>query len=243
MEGHAVPDDPCSSLPDKSSWRFDAIASSEPDRGLALEMSGTPRALVKALGDALAQAVDRSDVRIGREHAKDQWEDCRAVVQFNVGAQLFDWFFNGRTGYRAHFRAHYACGLGFNSRIIEVLRRCLKARLGDIVRSRELNDEFQDCGGFQMRKDFLINSLEPDLSKVWFCTKRIRPDGGIEMLPTGVVGEPRILLSGGDSWPAPYREGDAAWLDVKGAFLGQAGAYQVKDPIRRARKLQAKGEA
>ena len=32
-------------------------------------------------------------------------EHCRAVVQFPVRVDVFDWFFNGRTGYRAHFRA------------------------------------------------------------------------------------------------------------------------------------------
>jgi hypothetical protein len=62
-----MPDHPCPSLPDKSSWRFDAIACSEPDRGLGLEVGG-----------------------------------------------------------------------------------------------RELNGEFKDCGGAQMRKSFLINSLAPD---------------------------------------------------------------------------------
>jgi hypothetical protein len=65
----------------------------------------------------------------------------------------------------------------------------------------------------------------------------------VEVLPTGVVGEPRIGLAGGDSWVAFYREDASAWLDVKGAFLGRAGPYQTKDPIARARKLQAKGEA
>ncbi len=47
---------------------------------------------MKAVKDALDQALNRSDVRIGREHADEQWDDCRAVVQFGVGVQLFDWF-------------------------------------------------------------------------------------------------------------------------------------------------------
>ncbi len=102
-------------------------------------------------------------------------------------------FFNARTGYRAHFRAHNACGLDFNNQIIEAFRHGLNAKLPDVVPGRELNGEFQDCGGTQIPKSFLIDSLEPHLSKVWFCNKRIGPGGGIEVLPTGVVG-PRILL-------------------------------------------------
>ncbi len=107
-----MPDHPCSRLPDKSSWRFDEIACSEPDRVPSLNGAEPPMALLKALKDALDQSLNHSDVRMGREHAKEQSDDCRAVVQFGVGVQLFDWFFNARTGYRAHFRGHYACGLG-----------------------------------------------------------------------------------------------------------------------------------
>ena len=235
-------DHPCSLLPEKWSWRFDEIASCEPDRVPALDAAGPPMALLETLKDAFNQALNRSDVRLGREHAKDQWDDCRAIVQFGVGAQLFDWFFNARTGYRAHFRGHYACGLGFNNQIVEVLRCCLDARLPDVVPGQELNSEFEDCGETQIPKGFLIASLVPNLSKVWFCTKRIRYGGGIETLPTGVLG-PRILLDGDDSWAAPYRDDDTGWLDVKGAFLGEAAPYQPKDPIGRAKKLQATGEA
>jgi hypothetical protein len=68
--------------------------------------------------------------------------------------------------------------LGFNYQIIGALRRCLNANLPDVVRGRELNGEFEDCGEAQIRKTFLIDSLTPDLAKVWFCTDRIRPDGG-----------------------------------------------------------------
>ena len=225
-----MPYHPCSSILDKSTWRFDAIACSEPNRALALETAGPPKALLKALVSALDQALDLSDVRMGREHAKDQWDDCRAVVQFYVGAQLFDWFFNARSGYRAHFRRHYSCGLAFNSQIIEALRRCLDARLPDAVPGWELNSDFESCGDGEIPKSFLIDSLTPDLSKVWFCTKQIQQGGKIEYLPMGVLG-PRILMSRDDSWAAPCRDDHAAWLDVKGAFVGKTGLYQPKDQV------------
>lgn len=237
-----MPDYSCSYLPNESSWRFDAIASSEPDRASALKVAGPPRALIKALQSALEEALGIGEVRLGREHAASQWDDCRAVLQFGVGAQLFDWFFNARTGYRAHFRVCYECGLMFNNQIIETLRLHLDGSLPIFVPGRELNSEFEDCGEAQIPKGFLIASLASDLSKVWFCTKRIGPSGEIELLPTGVVG-PRILLDGEHSWAAPYRADNSAWLDVKGAFLGNAAPYQPKDPIARAKRLQATGEA
>jgi hypothetical protein len=49
------------------------------------------------------------NVRLGREHLDRDWNHVSAVVQFPVGTKLFDWFFNARTGYRAHFRVHYKC--------------------------------------------------------------------------------------------------------------------------------------
>jgi hypothetical protein len=178
---------------------------------------------------------------MGREHADGRWDDCRVVVQFGVGAEVFDWFFNARTGYRAHFRANYMLGLKFNSEVIDALRGGL-ARLPDATPGRDLSGKFEDCGEVLIRRGFVLTSLVSDLSKVWFCAKRIQSGGGIELLPTGVVG-PGLLLNGDVRWAAPYREQDSAWLDVKGAFIGESGLYQPKDPIGRAKGLQATGEA
>lgn len=233
---------PCSQLPDKLSWRFDQILSAEPHRAAALEMAGPPTALVNAIRTALENALASGDVRWGREQVSSGAVDYRAVVQFPVSAELFDWFFNARTGYRAHFRAHHECGLSFNAQIIETLRLSLDARVPQAVVGRQLTHLFQDCGEVQIAKTFLMSSLTPNLSKVWFCTKLIQRGGGIQDLPSGVVG-PRILLDDDDSWAAPYRDDREAWLDVKGAFLGERGPYQPKDPEARAKTLQAKGEA
>ena len=87
----------------------------------------------------------------------------------------------------------------------------------------------------------LVASLEPNLSKVWFCTALIQP-GGVVQLPPGLTG-PRILLDDGISWAAPYRDDADSWLDVKGAFVSSAGLYQPKDPVLRATKLHRTGEA
>lgn len=121
-----MPDDLNACLPGKSSWQFDDIACKEPDRAALLEKAESPSALVEGLCGALDQPLDEDRVRFGREHVRD---DCRIVVQFHVGDKLFDWFFNARTGYRAHFRAHHNRGIEFNNEIIEELRLRLDAKL------------------------------------------------------------------------------------------------------------------
>ena len=54
--------------------------------------------MLKALVTKLATAIKSEDVRIGRERAEQTGEDRRVVVQFYVGAELYDLFFNARTG-------------------------------------------------------------------------------------------------------------------------------------------------
>jgi hypothetical protein len=228
-------------FPDRRNWRFDAILVAEPHREAVLAADLLPSFLLASVCGALEKALEMKNVRFARERAEGQPNDYRAVVQFGLGAELFDWFFNGRMGYRAHFRAHYECGLKFNGQLIDALRGILDTELQDTATGRELDDRFEDVGEAPIGKTFLIASLVPDLSKVWFCTRRIRPQGGTELLPTGLLG-PRILLGDG-SWAAPYREEDASWLDIKGAFLGETKVYQPKAPLQRAKKLQATGEA
>jgi hypothetical protein len=235
---------PFSYVPDETTWRFDKIEEDCPDRAKTLKAAGSPAALLEALQGALDKALKDSSLRIGREQKEQRADDRRAVVQFHLGIDLYDWFFNARTGYRAHFRGHYKYGLRFESEIIEGLRLRLDDKLPDTIYGRELSSEFEDCGPAQIPKMFLNASLARYryLPKVWFCTRRIRLDGGLEELRPSVTG-PKILLDEDDCWPAPYPEDDSAWLDVKGAFLGRSGPYQPKGPMGRAKKLHVRGTA
>jgi hypothetical protein len=238
-----MPDHLCQNLPTHQNWRFDEIVAREPDRVKSLEDAGSPEELLKELDSALDRALCECKIRYGWEQAKKVQHDCRAVVQFEIGSRLFDWFFNGRTGYRAHFRAHYACGLEFNAQIIELLRSQMNKVLPNTISARLLNSCFEDVGAIQIASADLFNSLEPSLSKIWLCANRLRHDGGIEELATGVVG-PKILLQEGIRWPAFYLDQDSeAWLQLNGAFVGAAGLYQPKDPIIRAKHLAETGLA
>jgi hypothetical protein len=233
-----------SRLPDCSNWSFQEIQAKEGERAAALEATEHSDALVESLRNALQEAIVRPNgVRLGREHLDTDWNHVRAVVQFHVGTNLFDWFFNARTGYRAHFRAHYKCGLRFNNRIVEAFLPILDAGFPEMVRVREIGTGFTDCGASKAPKSFLSSSLAPYVTKIWSCTKRIGPAGGIEVLPIGVGGEPKLLLQDEESWVAFYRHDEAAWLDVKGGFLGKTRPYQPKNPFKRARKLHDSGTA
>jgi hypothetical protein len=228
------------SMPDASNWRFERIASEDADRASCLETAGSPGALVATLVGALAEGVRSGSARFGSEEAGVCREDCRAVIQFRVPTQVFDWFFNGRSGYRAHFRAHPDCGLSFNSNLLE----CVRLRLGEIlsltISSRRLNARFEDCGPVIVAKSFILSSIAPSLAKVWFCSKLIGHDGVVRELKLGVTGH-KLLLDGSTEWVAPFRDTSDTWLEIKGAFLGSEGPYQPKNPTDRAHELHKTG--
>jgi hypothetical protein len=222
-------------------WAFDEITSAAPDRAAALRAAKCPRALQEALQKALVQAFDYNDVRFGREQAASCSDDWRSVVQFSVGTSLFDWFFNARTGYRAHFKSDYKRGLKFNDAIIEVISETMNARIPDTFGVTQLDANFQYCGTIVITRKAFIVSLASKLSKIWLCSKRIGAAGEVTMLPFG-TGGPKIRVGMSD-WVAFYQDADAAWLKVKGAFCGHCGLYQPKGPIRRAQYLQQTGTA
>lgn len=234
---------PAAALPSPATWRFDRIAACERHRVPALEAAGTPIEIIASVSGALAVALSKTDARFGRERKKDRAADCRAVVQFAVGAPLFDRFFNARTGYRAHFRADYKTGLHFNAEIMIAVRRQLELSLLEMVAGRDLNESFKDIGPAAIQKNFIIASLDPELGKIWYCSDRLSLDGKIQILAPGITG-PGLEIDDSDTWPAPYRDDEDAWLQVTGAFRDEAGRwYAGKDPVCRAKRLQRDGTA
>jgi hypothetical protein len=189
-------------------------------------------------------ALTSGSVRLGWEQADNNPTDHRAVVQFPVGGKVFDTFFNGRAGYRAHFWVSPDDGLSFNDEIVELVNLKLSQRLPPKLPVCELVPGFQGVGMVEVSARLFLDSLtsERSLAKVWFCRKRIGHECVVEDLMVGLSG-PRIRLSDGRTWAAPYAEDDDCWLDVKGAFLGRSGPYQPKDPVNRARGLNSTGTA
>ena len=231
--------DPC--VPPESDWRWDEIATVDALRAHRLERASSPAALLDALETQLGEAVNRGLIRFGRERWSKNSSDTRAVVQFWISRSLFDWFFNARTGYRAHFRTTEACGRAFNKQIISRLWAQLESTCQFPLSGREVDETFQDLGPAQIGKDFISNSLEPELAKIWFSTLLIEPGAKPRQLIMGLDGA-RVLI-GNTRWAAPDRDEDSTWLDIKGAFLGQSKPHQPKDPECRAMHLRATGEA
>lgn len=90
----------------------------------------------------------------------------------------------------------------------------------------------------EISKTFLKASLVPNLSKVWSCKRLI--DKAAEM-PSGVVGERNIRLNKEETWVAFFQKDSDAWLEVKGAFLGSEGPYELGCWLDRAKEIQDKG--
>jgi hypothetical protein len=218
-------------------WQFAEIAKTDPQRAVMLEAAPSSDALEDMVAVAFSTALTSGNVHLGMEEVESNSNDLQGVLQFHVGAKMFDWFFNARTGYRAQHRASWQAGLAYNSAVIEALREHVRALPHPAVTAKRLNASFKDCGAFEVTVSQLVNSLEPCLSKLCVATVFIGSDAPLPLVGTG----PRILLEEGNSWSTIYRDDPDAWLEVKGAFLGVSGPYQIKDPVKRAQDLQRTG--
>jgi len=228
-------------LPDPSNWSFRKIAAADLERGTRLERCLDARALIVAVTDRLQSAWDKGTIGLGLERACERPAQ-RSVVQFHVGRDISDWFFNGRAGYRAHFRAGVADGLAFNEQLVEAIRSDLESRLAPVTPG--LPDV--DCHYALIKRtgvsraDFL-QSLDLGLAKVWFCGRHIDTDQIASRDITTSLSGPRLVLSGGEEWSGVEQED--GWLEVKGAFVGHGPPFQPKLPLDRAKDLRDTGRA
>ncbi len=210
---------------------------------MELENAGTATQLLDAICDASAAAIDRKDIRWGQEQRHDCNfpDDYRVVIQIPVGATLFNWFFNGRTEYRAHFRAGVECGLRFNNEIIKALRQLFDGKMNHEIHGRRIIGRFEDGGQVKFPKAFAMTSLSPELSKISYCTKLIGRNE-VSPLPQDFFLYPAKILLKNQKWTALLQDDADAWLNVFGAFVGQDGrTYQPKDPFIRAKMLHDNG--
>jgi hypothetical protein len=216
-----------SNLPTIDEWHFDEFAS--PSLVEQVEACPDGDELIRRLGSSLASAIESGRVMFNREFVDEQTEgDKRSLTFFPVAAALFNQLFNGRRGYRAHFWVDPETGNEFNrmiiSRLLEELAKIPPTVPGyDRTRSRNFRE-------VQIEKSFILDSLRPDLAKIW--------------LTCGVIsGVPRIAVANDKSWRSfLYGETDG-WISLKGAFVDRSGrAYSLKDPLSRARQLHATGE-
>ncbi len=166
----------------------------------------------------------------------------RAVVQFTVGAELFDLFFNHPLGYRGFFRRGPWMGTAVNSLIICEIKLALATKISDQVQAHVLKCGPTVHGEVRLERSTFLRSLDPSLSKVWYSTAAVTSTGELCRLPSGVSAE-RIDVGLQETWMKIAQESSECVIEVKGAFVGKSGLFQVKDPEIRARTLSERGEA
>ena len=224
-------------------WTLNDFDTHDPERALHLRHAPPWKYLVEAVRKALCVAMEGNSARFGLDESGRDPHDLRGVIQFQLGKPLFDWFFNGTTGYRAQFRIGYAHGLAMNAQLIgEMATDLARYSATDIV-VHKYTREFIYKKSIASKVGRIAATLNPTLSKVWACEKLIRNTGQVEQLFVSRTG-PKLIMPEGDAWSSLYPEDADGWLDVKGAFVPRMGPpYQLKSPAIRAIMLEERGSA
>jgi hypothetical protein len=189
------------------------------------------------------------------------------IVQFQVSVDLYDWFFNARTGYRAQFWRGSAIGDAFNTYLVSRLREKILKRSSRGISARRvivtpIGDSKEEwCeGAIEVDEDFVARSLHVELSKIWICEWLARRNGdgpsvnlGFAVLSAAGRCLPRLLIARwgeakspqgdvGEGTRAPFPIEEHAWLDIKGAFIDSNGLpTQLKPPSKRAEDIFTRG--
>ncbi len=226
-----------------SLWTLDEFDVHDSKRALHLRYAPSWPELVGAVRGALRTAIETEAARFGVDESGRDSRDLRGVIQFPLGTSLFDWFFNGTTGYRAQFRIGGANGLAMNAQLIgELAAELGRFATTDVVIHR-FTSEFTYKESTPGKVSRVAATLDPKLSKVWVCEKLIDNTGQVENLFVSRTG-PKLLIPDTDPWFSFYPEDADGWLDVKGAFVSSMGqSYQRKSPEERAAKLEERGSA
>jgi hypothetical protein len=226
-----------------SLWTLDEFDAHDSVRALHLRSAPPWSELIESVCGALRAAVESKNARFGVDESGRDSRDVRGVVQFPLGTLLFDWLFNSTSGYRAQYRIGLAHGLAMNAQLIcEVAAELRRFATTEVVIHR-YTSEFSYKESTQGTVARVAATLDPKLSKVWICEKRIGDTGEIENLFVSRTG-PKLLMPDTDAWCSLYPEDADGWLDIKGGFFPPSGQpYQSKPPEERAAKLEERGSA
>lgn len=226
-----------------SLWTLQEFDATDPERALHLREAPPWEALVRAVRDELRVALETKRARFGVDESGRDVQDLRGVIQFQLGKRLFDWLFNGTTGYRAQFRIGRANGLAMNAQLICELAEELERFATTDVVIHQYTTEFIYKQSNSGKVSQVAATLHPRLAKIWACEKLIGEDGRVEELFVSRTG-PKLLTDEAAPWSSLYPEGTDGWLDVKGAFVPSKGVpYQLKSPETRAATLEEGGSA
>jgi hypothetical protein len=155
-------------------WSFDKIRECAPCRASRLECCRPPDELIHALVQSII-TIKKDDLRIGVDNK------CRTIVQFRVAPELYDWFYNARTGYRAQFWTAPEVGIKFNEQILIAVVKAVTDRLAEAVPVRLIrvrDGASCDVGKITACPEELLRSLKSKMSKIWICEDIIRTSRG-----------------------------------------------------------------
>jgi hypothetical protein len=189
------------------------------------------------------------------------------IVQLRVPSELYDWFFNARTGYRAQYWTSVENGLKFNERLLSKLRSVLAKRLPEQLSVRQIGVSRRgymrcehDLGETVLKRSELLRSLKPSISKIWIGEHLIGTQNGPLkniLFPTlsgaaqssAKLSIPRWANAKnpktgvvGEGLRAPLPDAEYSWLDLKGGFLCHDGNLsQIKRQDVRAKQIHDYG--
>jgi hypothetical protein len=169
----------------------------------------------------------------------------RSVVQLRVSPELFEAFFNSSAGYRAMFRRGRRIGSLANAALVDAVQSRLAASLPEVVDAHHIKAGLNGPDWIRraaIPKPTFLRSLDPSLAKVWYSTAEVQSNGEIRRLPFG-VSDGKIDVGLSNHWAEIRQDAEDCIIEVKGAFVGSCGLFQIKDPELRARTLSEKGEA
>ena len=218
-------------------WSFFNLKKVEPERVNRLEEAPSPDIIKNLLDEAFEILLKENKVNLGLEKVDNNDNDYRLVLQFQIDSTLFDWIFNGRTGYRAHLASDYATGLQFNLELLNIFSKHLQKMLPESVKIKRINREYEQIDETDIDKSKLIISLDGYWGKVCLCTKLIEENN--RQLPSGTTG-PKLVVNDKE-WYDIHPDDGLTWIEIKGAFLGKDGPYQVKFPEERIDKMKENG--
>ncbi len=241
-------------------WSFARIRSICVERAERLEQARPSEELVLALRAALVSSIEKRLFRIGIDSRDNAFVERRAIIQFPVTPEIYDWFFNARTGYRAQFWISPEKGMQFNNQIVTALSDEISIRLDNTLTARKIefhknNDtrEERDIGDIEVPRSEILRSLSPEQSKIWICENLYDMAGQAPLnIGFAVLSEaekspaklcvPKWSNQTGEGLRAPIPDCEYSWLDLKGGFVCKNGrAGQEKSPEERARSINSSG--
>jgi hypothetical protein len=200
---------------------------------------------ISSLATALRSALETSDKSIP---VWELWSDSssvgRATIQVPVSSPLFDQFFNSSKGYRAMFRLGRRVGSAANAVLIDMVISFLSGTLPesiDVLVVKKAGNALHLAGRQNILRSVFLRSLDPSLAKVWYASQEISADN-IRWLSSG-VSDTKIDVGLEYAWKRIHQDPGDCVIEVKGAFVGSSGLFQVKDPELRAAGLSTTGAA